>query len=179
MQGEMTQLYLGLGVQGPWLALDGLFLSSFAQMGLESSVASIACWVSDLTACVIVPSSALFMCLCYAVPQQEGPSHTPGKDAYHRSCGTHPLVRLHSIHGTQASNKYQTNDPHPHSKHLSLTSLLPSISLSSNSHTLPPLSLCPFLPPFPFPFPIKQHRACRIPCSSIHQQWDCHCSTGI
>jgi len=39
MQGEiMAQPCLGLGTGGPWLSLGGPFLSSFAQMGLESSV---------------------------------------------------------------------------------------------------------------------------------------------
>jgi len=35
---KVAQPYLGLGTGSPWLSLGGPFLSSFAQMGLESSV---------------------------------------------------------------------------------------------------------------------------------------------
>ena len=40
------------------------------------------------------PPSASFVCLRNAVPQQEGPSHMPGKNALYQTCGTHPLVCL-------------------------------------------------------------------------------------
>ena len=39
---QVTWLLLGFAVESPWLALGGLFLSSFAQMGLDNSL--LAMW---------------------------------------------------------------------------------------------------------------------------------------